>query len=492
MADMEVDSGSAVIVPLNVMPLLDDTDFKAIETGLVYNSAGLVLTWNFQTTAGVMTSTAITATTSGLHDISEPLADVGMYGIEIPASGGNWANDGNAARIGTGWFTGVATGILPWRGPFIKFRAAAINNSLTDGATVDVNVTAMAANVVTAASIATDAIGSDELAASALTEIQASCDAAVTANTLVLDLPTTAEFNARTLAAADYVVTTDTIAGVTTATNVTTVNGLAANVITAASIATDADTEIQAACDAALVANNLDHLAKTATAAADMTTEVTDNTIISRLFAAGDTSTFVPSTMAISLLADDTEVAAATWAHATGAAVYAAAVTNAAGADIGADSTEILTRLPDATAGAAGGLFIAGTNAATSITTGLTSNIIGNVTGNLSGSVGSSTATDALVTTVDTVVDGIATSVAAFATTADIADAVHDETMSGHVSAGTFGAYVAFVYDWILNKLVTTDNGDGTYTSVLYADNGTTPLWTWTFTVASGTRSAAV
>jgi len=456
------------------MPLLDDTDFKAIETGLVYNSAGLVLTWNFQTTAGVMTSTAITATTNGLHDISEPLADVGMYGIEIPASGGNWANDGNAARIGTGWFTGVATGILPWRGPFIKFRAAAINNRETDGDGTGTELTALPWNATWDA------------------EVQSECDDAITANTLVLDLPTTAEFNARTLAAADYVVTTDTIAGVTTATNVTTVNGLAANVITAASIATDADTEIQAACDAALVANNLDHLAKTATAAADMTTEVTDNTIISRLFAAGDTSTFVPSTMAISLLADDTEVAAATWAHATGAAVYAAAVTNAAGADIGADSTEILTRLPDATAGAAGGLFIAGTNAATSITTGLTSNIIGNVTGNLSGSVGSSTATDALVTTVDTVVDGIATSVAAFATTADIADAVHDETMSGHVSAGTFGAYVAFVYDWILNKLVTTDNGDGTYTSVLYADNGTTPLWTWTFTVATGTRSAAV
>ena len=54
---------------------------------------------------------------------------------------------------------------------------------------------------------------------------------------------------------------------------------------------------------------------------------------------------------------------------------------------IEADTTEILTRLPDATAGAAGGLFIAGANAATSITTALTANI----TGNLSGSVGSVT-----------------------------------------------------------------------------------------------------
>lgn len=44
-----------------------------------------------------------------------------------------------------------------------------------------------------------------------------------------------------------------------------------------------------------------------------------------------------------------------------------------------------LGKLPDATAGAAGGVFIAGTNAATTITTGLTTTF----TGNLTGSVGS-------------------------------------------------------------------------------------------------------
>lgn len=52
----------------------------------------------------------------------------------------------------------------------------------------------------------------------------------------------------------------------------------------------------------------------------------------------------------------------------------------------------LVTAVPNAVAGAAGGLFIAGTNAATTITTGLTANITGNVTGNLSGSVGSVTA----------------------------------------------------------------------------------------------------
>jgi len=56
-----------------------------------------------------------------------------------------------------------------------------------------------------------------------------------------------------------------------------------------------------------------------------------------------------------------------------------------------ATPTGTINSLPDAVAGAAGGVFIAGTNAATSITTALTANIIGNITGNLSGSVGSLT-----------------------------------------------------------------------------------------------------
>ncbi len=52
----------------------------------------------------------------------------------------------------------------------------------------------------------------------------------------------------------------------------------------------------KAAVTASLVAHNLDHLALTPTAAADMTTEVADDTILSRVLANGDTSAFVPST----------------------------------------------------------------------------------------------------------------------------------------------------------------------------------------------------
>lgn len=79
-----------------------------------------------------------------------------------------------------------------------------------------------------------------------------------------------------------------------------------------------------------------------------------------------------------------------------------------------ASPTGTLNSIPDFVAGAAGGLFIAGSNGPTSITsTGLTANIVGN----LSGSVGS--------------VTGL--------TNATIASAVSDEALSGHTTAGTVG-----------------------------------------------------
>lgn len=49
--------------------------------------------------------------------------------------------------------------------------------------------------------------------------------------------------------------------------------------------------------------------------------------------------------------------------------------------------------LPSATAGATGGVFIAGTNAATTITTGLTTTFTGNLTGNVNGTVNGLTST---------------------------------------------------------------------------------------------------
>ncbi len=125
---MDVDTALAE-VPVNVMPLIDDTDFKTIENAVVYNAAGMALKWHFVTTTGVMTETAVIPTTAGVHDWTDQ-GTSGLYALEIPASAGTINND----TEGFGWFTGVATGILPWRGPVIGFRAAGLNDALIDDA----------------------------------------------------------------------------------------------------------------------------------------------------------------------------------------------------------------------------------------------------------------------------------------------------------------------------------------------------------------------
>lgn len=123
------DVDAAVTVPVNIFPLTDDTDFKSRETGITYDQAGMDLVWNFQTTAGVTSQTAVTPTTAGDYDWTH--SGDAMYKIEIPASGGGSIN--NDAE-GFGWFSGFATGVLPWRGPILGFRAAGLNNLLIDSA----------------------------------------------------------------------------------------------------------------------------------------------------------------------------------------------------------------------------------------------------------------------------------------------------------------------------------------------------------------------
>lgn len=138
MADIWFDVDTAISeAPINICPLIDDTDFKSIEASVTYNATGLALLWNFMTTAGAFTQTAVTPTNTG-GNYDWVAQGNGMYTIEIPASGGASINNDTE---GFGWFTGVATGVLPWRGPVIGFRAAALNNALIDGGDLlDVNV----------------------------------------------------------------------------------------------------------------------------------------------------------------------------------------------------------------------------------------------------------------------------------------------------------------------------------------------------------------
>ena len=102
-------------VPVNTLPLIDATDFKTRETPVAYNAAGMDLVWNFVDATGAMTQTAVTPTTAGAHDWTHQ--GDGIYTLEIPKSGGTINNN----AVGVGWFTGVATGVLPWAGPRIEF-----------------------------------------------------------------------------------------------------------------------------------------------------------------------------------------------------------------------------------------------------------------------------------------------------------------------------------------------------------------------------------
>tara|TARA_R110000772_G_scaffold23646_2_gene63147 strand:+ start:9642 stop:12341 length:2700 start_codon:yes stop_codon:yes gene_type:complete len=140
---IDVDTALAS-VPVNKFPLIDDTDFKTIEDAVVYNQAGLALFWNFTSTAGVTTVTAVTPTTAGDYDWTD-FTTSGMYGLEIPATGGASANNDTE---GFGHFTGSATGILPWAGPKIGFRAAALNNSLVDAGTTGLLAPTVAARTL--------------------------------------------------------------------------------------------------------------------------------------------------------------------------------------------------------------------------------------------------------------------------------------------------------------------------------------------------------
>ena len=143
-----------------------------------------------------------------------------------------------------------------------------------------VTVTSIGANVITATAINADAITSAKIADNALanehfadgaltsTEVTSVAGAAVTS--IAANAITAASINA---AAIDNATFAADVGSTAYATNI-----------------------IALAVRKALDEINLDHLCKTATVGADMTAEVVDDTILSRILANGDTSVFDPST----------------------------------------------------------------------------------------------------------------------------------------------------------------------------------------------------
>lgn len=347
MADLRVDVDTAVVVPVNIMPLLDDTTFKTIETAVVYNSGGMALQWNFVTPAGAYTSTAVTPTTGGNYDWAEPLADVGMYSIEIPASGGATINNDTE---GCGWFTGIATGVLPWRGPTIEFASALVNDALTGTDRLQVHVAEMTNDIITAASIADDAIAAEHIADDAIVAATFATDC-ITDDAIATGAIASTAFAAGAInaaAIADAAIDNATFAAdVGSTAYATNIIALAADkAVVNAALATSAElakvpksdstvtwndtakATIQTECNDALIANNLDHLALTATSGVDMTTEVADGTVLSRIISStSDTSTYLPSTDSLEAVRDRGDLA---WATGSGAGANLAYAPSAA------------------------------------------------------------------------------------------------------------------------------------------------------------------
>jgi hypothetical protein len=106
--------------------------------------------------------------------------------------------------------------------------------------------------------------------------------------------------------------------------------------------------------------------------------------------------------------------------------VLASGATGFAAIDTVVDAVKVKTDfLPSATAGAAGGVFIAGTNAATTITTALTTTFTGNLTGS-----------------VDSVTNAVGSVTSAVTIDAASVDLILDETLTSHVTADSLGVAV--------------------------------------------------
>lgn len=115
MIKFEIDT--EIEVPVNIMALIDKDDYRARVTDVVYDSAGLVIVWNFLTITGVYSQTEITPSESG--DYEWVNKGGGMYGIVIPASGGATVNNN---KYGFGWITGTCDLVLPFSGAMINIE----------------------------------------------------------------------------------------------------------------------------------------------------------------------------------------------------------------------------------------------------------------------------------------------------------------------------------------------------------------------------------
>jgi len=91
MPDIWLDVDVALVIPVNKVPLVLDTDGVTIDETIAFGEAGMDVNWNFVIPIGTATHTNVVPTTAGVHDWIH--TGNGMYTMEIPSSAGTVNND---------------------------------------------------------------------------------------------------------------------------------------------------------------------------------------------------------------------------------------------------------------------------------------------------------------------------------------------------------------------------------------------------------------
>jgi hypothetical protein len=315
-------------VRIAVGPLVDPTDFKTAETGLTVTGLVVEIYQMDGTGGGAVTRASFSPTASGgNNDMIHISSDTaGMYDLELTASQLNWLGSGRIT------FYDIDGFIVHWID--IQVVSAAYYDWKYGSTIPNVNVTQISGDGTAADNLESYCDGTTPIPANA-TQISGDAAAADNAESFfdgtgyagtnnVIPTVTASGLSAAAVDAIwDEVVTsghaTAGSAGKLMGDNLnapvatvdTVVDGIATQ-IGAAGAGLSAvpwnaawDAEVESEANDALVALNLDHLCKVATAGADMTTEVVDNSILSRVLANGDTSAFDPSTDALQLVRDE-------------------------------------------------------------------------------------------------------------------------------------------------------------------------------------------
>ncbi len=399
-----------------VVEIIDSTDGTP-ETGVVFNTSGIDLWYRREGAAVTSITEATLAALTTAHTDGGFLAIAnGSYRLDLPdaafATGANYVDFGGTVtgmvviggrvRLVDSNFEvanipanvtqfGGSNGTFASGRPEVNATHIAGSSVSTSSAQIGVNVvnaagTAWGSGAITAASIATDAIGAAEVASDVSTEFSA---AVFTVNATQIS----GDSGAADTLEASLDGTAGSVAPFGSVDQGTAQSATGTTLVlrSALAIADDAANGMtllacgstQGYCQARAVT---DYVSSTDTATVETWTVTPSGTITYYLFGTA------PSTGGGSGL-DAAGVRSAIGLASANLDTQLSTIDDFVDTEVAAIKTKT-DFLPSATAGASGGVFIAGTNAATTVTTSLTTTFTGNVTGSVgsvSGAVGSVT-----------------------------------------------------------------------------------------------------